>query len=95
MDTFGAAGVEATRLAVHFHDTHGHAVANTLAALRRGVSVVDASAGGWTAVRSPGRRPATCHEDLVWLRKGVGVDTGVDLGRPSPSRVVQAHGGAF
>jgi hydroxymethylglutaryl-CoA lyase len=43
---FAAAGVGADRLAVHFHDTYGQALANTLAALQAGIRTVDASAGG-------------------------------------------------
>jgi hydroxymethylglutaryl-CoA lyase len=102
---FAAAGVGADRLAVHFHDTYGQALANTLAALQAGVSVVDASAGGLGGC--PFAKSATGNlatEDLVWQLHGMGVHTGVDLGRlvetsvwlagrlgrPSPSRVVQA-----
>jgi hydroxymethylglutaryl-CoA lyase len=102
---FGDAGVPADRLAVHFHDTYGQALANTLAALRCGVTVVDASAGGIGGC--PFAESATGNlatEDLVWLLHGLGIETGVDLdrlvetsvwmasqlGRPSPSRVVQA-----
>ncbi|WP_207400785.1 hydroxymethylglutaryl-CoA lyase [Actinomadura roseirufa] len=100
-----AAGVGTDRLAVHFHDTYGQALANTLAALRAGVTVVDASAGGLGGC--PFAESATGNlatEDLVWMLDGLGVQTGVDLGRlaatsrwmaerlgrPSPSRVVQA-----
>jgi hydroxymethylglutaryl-CoA lyase len=92
-------------LAVHFHDTYGQALANTLTALRRGVSTVDSSAGGLGGC--PYAESATGNlatEDLVWMLDGLGVDTGVDLdklaatsawmaqrlGRPSPSRVVRA-----
>jgi hydroxymethylglutaryl-CoA lyase len=92
-------------LAVHFHDTYGQALANTLAALRLGVSTVDSSAGGLGGC--PYAESATGNlatEDLVWLLDGLGVATGVDLdkladtsawlatrlGRPSPSRVVRA-----
>ncbi|MEU9016111.1 hydroxymethylglutaryl-CoA lyase [Actinomadura sp. NPDC048394] len=100
-----AAGIGTERLAVHFHDTYGQALANTLAALRAGVTVVDASAGGLGgcpyAESATGNLPT---EDLVWMLNGLGVETGVDLGklvatsrwmagrlgRPSPSRVVQA-----
>ncbi|MFI0896771.1 hydroxymethylglutaryl-CoA lyase [Streptomyces sp. NPDC020983] len=99
----GAVPVE--RLAVHFHDTYGQALANTLAALQRGVTVVDASAGGLGGC--PYARSATGNlatEDLVWMLHGLGIDTGVDLdrlsatsvwmaeqlGRPSPSRTVRA-----
>ncbi|TNY37090.1 hydroxymethylglutaryl-CoA lyase [Thermomonospora catenispora] len=99
------AGIGVDRLAVHFHDTYGQALANTLAALRCGVTVVDASAGGIGGC--PYAESATGNlatEDLVWMLHGLGIETGVDLpklaavsrwmaarlGRPSPSRVVQA-----
>ena len=102
---FTERGVGVDRLAVHFHDTYGQALANTLAALRAGVTVVDASAGGIGGC--PYAQSATGNlatEDLVWMLHGLGVETGVDLaalvetstwladrlGRPSPSRVVQA-----
>ncbi|MFC9271784.1 hydroxymethylglutaryl-CoA lyase [Streptomyces zhihengii] len=99
------AGVPTSRLAVHFHDTYGQALSNTLAALRHGVSVVDASAGGLGGC--PYAKSATGNlatEDLVWMLDGLGIETGVDLGRltatsvwmaeqlgrPSPSRTVRA-----
>jgi hydroxymethylglutaryl-CoA lyase len=101
----GAAGIGTDRLAVHFHDTYGQALANTLAALQAGVTVVDAAAGGIGGC--PFARSATGNlatEDLVWALHGMGVATGIDLpalvatslwmaerlGRPSPSRVVRA-----
>ncbi|MBB4892255.1 hydroxymethylglutaryl-CoA lyase [Streptomyces olivoverticillatus] len=101
----GEAGVGAERLAVHFHDTYGQALANTLAALRHGVTTVDASAGGLGGC--PYAKSATGNlatEDLVWMLDGLGITTGVDLGRltatsvwmaghlgrPSPSRTVRA-----
>jgi hydroxymethylglutaryl-CoA lyase len=93
---------------VHFHDTYGQALANTLAALRRGVRTVDASAGGLGGC--PYAESATGNlatEDLVWMLDGLGIEHGVDLdalvatsvwmaeqlGRPSPSRVVRALAG--
>ncbi len=99
------AGLTADRLAVHFHDTYGQALANTLAALQSGVRTVDASAGGLGGC--PYAKSATGNlatEDLVWMLNGLGIDTGVDLsrltatsvwmaahlGRPSPSRTVRA-----
>jgi hydroxymethylglutaryl-CoA lyase len=102
---FAAAGTPMSALAVHFHDTYGQALANTLTALRHGVSTVDSSAGGLGGC--PYAESATGNlatEDLVWLLDGLGVRTGVDLdrladtsvwlagtlGRPSPSRVVRA-----
>ena len=108
LDAFGSAGVGPDRLAVHFHDTYGQALANTVAALEGGVTVVDASAGGLGGC--PYAESATGNlatEDLVWLLHGMGIETGVDLealvstslwmaeqlGRPSPSRVVQALAG--
>ena len=96
---------DVSRLAVHFHDTYGQALSNTLAALRCGVTTVDSSAGGLGGC--PYAESATGNlatEDLVWMLDGLGIETGVDLdrlveasvwmaeqlGRPSPSRVVQA-----
>ncbi|MFB0619645.1 hydroxymethylglutaryl-CoA lyase [Streptomyces sp. AGS-58] len=98
-------GVPTPALGVHFHDTYGQALANTLAALRHGVTTVDASAGGLGGC--PYARSATGNlatEDLVWMLRGLGIETGVDLGRltatsvwmaeqlgrPSPSRTVRA-----
>lgn len=96
---------DVSRLAVHFHDTYGQALSNTLAALRCGVTTVDSSAGGLGGC--PYAESATGNlatEDLVWMLDGLGIETGVDLdklvetsvwmaeqlGRPSPSRVVRA-----
>ncbi|MYY02615.1 MULTISPECIES: hydroxymethylglutaryl-CoA lyase [unclassified Streptomyces] len=99
------AGVRTETIGVHFHDTYGQALSNTLAALRHGVSTVDASAGGLGGC--PYAKSATGNlatEDLVWMLDGLGIETGVDLdeltatsvwlaghlGRPSPSRTVRA-----
>lgn len=101
-------GVGVDRIGVHFHDTYGQALANTLTALRAGVTVVDASTGGLGGC--PYAKSATGNlatEDLVWMLDGAGVETGVDLdalvetsvwmaqqlGKPSPSRVVKALSG--
>jgi hydroxymethylglutaryl-CoA lyase len=106
--SFAEAGVDVGSLAVHFHDTYGQALANTEAALRSGVSTVDSSAGGLGGcpyAESATGNLAT--EDLVWLLEGLGIEHGVDLaklvetsvwmaerlGRPSPSRVVNALAG--
>lgn len=109
-DLIGAllgSGLAVSQLAVHFHDTYGQALANTLAALESGVSTVDASAGGLGGCPYAGSATGNlATEDLVWMLNGLGVDTGVDLGqlvdtslwmaghlgRPSPSRVVAALG---
>ena len=104
----GAAGVGVDRLAVHFHDTYGQALANALTALRLGITVFDTSAGGLGGC--PYAESATGNlatEDLVWQLEGLGVETGVDLdavtelslwmaeriGKPPASRVVTALGG--
>ncbi|WP_343994374.1 hydroxymethylglutaryl-CoA lyase [Nocardioides dubius] len=104
---FGDAGVGIDKIAVHFHDTYGQALANAYAAWQQGVTTFDASAGGLGGC--PYAKSATGNlatEDLVFLFEGLGVRTGVDLdalvetslwmaerlGRPSPSRVVAALG---
>ena len=105
LDALQDNGLDLDRLAVHFHDTYGQALANTVAALQCGIGVVDAAAGGLGGC--PFAKSATGNlatEDLVWALEGLGVRTGVDLeslvgtslwlagqlGRPSPSRVVRA-----
>jgi hydroxymethylglutaryl-CoA lyase len=105
LDALDAKGVGVEAIGVHFHDTYGQALANTLAALAHGVTVVDASAGGLGGC--PYAMSATGNlatEDLVWALDGLGIETGVDLealvetsdwmaghlGRPSPSGVVKA-----
>ena len=101
-------GIGTEHLAVHFHDTYGQALANTVEALRHGVTTVDASAGGLGGCPYAGSATGNlATEDLVWQLDGLGVRTGVDLGalvatsvwlagflgRPSPSRVVAALAG--
>ena len=105
IDAFAAARIDVSSLAMHFHDTYGQALANVLASLRSGITTFDASAGGLGGC--PYAKSATGNlatEDLVWMLRGLGIDTGVDLGelvrasvwmadqlgRPSPSRVVNA-----
>jgi len=105
IDAFAAAGVAADALAVHFHDTYGQALSNTLAALRRGISTVDSSAGGLGGCPYAGSATGNlATEDLVWMLDGLGIEHGVNLdalvetsvwmaqrlGKPSQSRVVQA-----
>ncbi|HYM70388.1 MAG TPA: hydroxymethylglutaryl-CoA lyase [bacterium] len=69
-------------LSVHFHDTRGTALANVLAALLRGVTTVDAAAGGLGGCPyAPGASGNLATEDLVYMLHGMGIDTGVDLDR--------------
>ncbi|MEO8095711.1 MAG: hydroxymethylglutaryl-CoA lyase [Pseudolysinimonas sp.] len=107
IDGFDAGGIGVDRLAMHFHDTYGQALANAYAALRRGITTFDASAGGLGGC--PYAESATGNlatEDLVWMLTGLGIEHGVDLsalvetsvwmagvlGRESPSAVVRALG---
>jgi hydroxymethylglutaryl-CoA lyase len=104
-----AARVPRERLAVHFHDTYGQALANVLAALERGVETVDAAVGGLGGCPyAPGAAGNLATEDLVYMLDGLGVDTGVELdavlaagqlisehlGRPPGSKVARARHGS-
>jgi hydroxymethylglutaryl-CoA lyase len=99
--------IPASRLAMHFHDTRGMAIANTLAALELGVVTFDSSAGGLGGCPyAPGASGNVATEDLVYLLNGLGIDTGVDLDRlveasalvaphldhPLPGKYVQSCG---
>ena len=69
-------------LAVHFHDTYGQALANLLACLEVGVSVVDASvAGTGGCPYATGASGNVATEDVVYMLHGLGIETGVDLAR--------------
>ena len=70
------------KLALHFHDTRGTALANVLAALDLGVSTFDASAGGLGGCPyAPGATGNLATEDLIYMLDGLGVQTGIDLER--------------
>lgn len=74
-----AGTVPMSRLAVHFHDTRGQALANILACLESGVATVDASVsglGGCPYARGASGNVAT--EDLVYMLHGMGIETGID-----------------
>ncbi len=78
--TRGAIPVE--RLAVHFHDTRGTALANVLTALQMGVSIIDSSAGGLGGCPyAPGAAGNLATEDVLYMLHGMGIDTGVDLAK--------------
>ena len=97
--------IPASRLAMHFHDTRGTALANTLAAMEMGIATFDASAGGLGGCPyAPGASGNLATEDLVYMLDGMGIETGVSLGRlvqassiiapyldhPLPGRYLQA-----
>ena len=93
------------RVAVHFHDTRGTALANVLRSLELGVGIVDSSAGGLGGCPyAPGASGNLATEDLLYMLHGMGIETGVDLekvaaasrrvatalGRELPSRYLKA-----
>jgi hydroxymethylglutaryl-CoA lyase len=68
------------RLAVHFHDTYGQALANILAALQLGVAAVDAAVAGLGGCPyAPGATGNVATEDLVYMLNGMEIETGIDL----------------
>ena len=72
--------VPANRLALHFHDTRGTALANVLAALSYGVTTFDASAGGLGGCPyAPGAAGNLATEDLIYMLDGLGIKTDVSL----------------
>jgi hydroxymethylglutaryl-CoA lyase len=92
-------------LALHLHDTRGTALANVLRALEMGIQIFDASAGGLGGCPfAPGAAGNLATEDLVYMLDGMGIETGIDLGklarasriiegalgRPLPSRTLRA-----
>ena len=97
--------VDLARVAVHFHDTRGTALANVLRALELGISIVDSSAGGLGGCPfAPGASGNLATEDLLYMLHGMSIETGVDLakvaaastligerlGRTLPSRYLKA-----
>ena len=100
-------GIPMDRLAYHFHDTRGTALANVVAGLEDGVSCFDSSTGGTGGCPyAPGAAGNLATEDLAYLLDGMGIEHGVSLagvlvaarfianalGRPLASKVGQAGG---
>ncbi|KAK7570024.1 hydroxymethylglutaryl-CoA lyase [Phyllosticta citricarpa] len=105
LKTLAAAGVEAQDLALHFHDTYGQALVNSLVGLEHGVREFDAAVAGLGGCPfSPGATGNVATEDMVRLFESLGLKTGVDverlaavgewisgeLGRPNDSRAGKA-----
>ena len=99
------AEVPGDRLALHFHDTRGTALANVLAALPFGIATFDASAGGLGGCPyAPGAAGNLATDDLIYMLDGLNIETGVSLravgaasalisarlDHPLPSRYFQA-----
>ncbi len=73
--------VPAEKLAVHFHDTYGQALANILAALEKGIAAVDSSVAGLGGCPyAPGASGNVASEDVLYMLSGMGIETGVDIG---------------
>ncbi|WBL82319.1 hydroxymethylglutaryl-CoA lyase [Bradyrhizobium xenonodulans] len=100
-----AANIPAAKLAMHFHDTYGQALANLYAGLEEGVRIIDAAAGGLGGCPyAPGATGNVATEDVVYMLEGMGISIGVDmdkllaatnemsgvLGKPPVSRVASA-----
>jgi isopropylmalate/homocitrate/citramalate synthase len=99
--------IPAEKLAVHFHDTYGQALANILTALDYGIATIDSSVGGLGGCPyAPGASGNVATEDVLYMLNGMGIETGVDLdaivaaawqisdvlGRPPRSKVAVAKG---
>jgi hydroxymethylglutaryl-CoA lyase len=97
--------VPTTKLAMHFHDTYGQALANLYAGMEEGVHVIDSAAGGLGGCPyAPGATGNVATEDVLYMLEGMGIRTGVDmekllaatneicrlLGHPPASRVASA-----
>jgi hydroxymethylglutaryl-CoA lyase len=79
LDALGAR-VDLGRVALHFHDTRGTALANVLTALQLGIATFDSSAGGLGGCPyAPGATGNLATEDLVYMLNGLGIETGIDL----------------
>ncbi|TVO57852.1 hydroxymethylglutaryl-CoA lyase [Denitromonas halophila] len=75
-----AARVPLDKLAGHYHDTYGQALANIYASLEMGVAVFDASVGGLGGCPyAAGASGNVATEDVVYLLNGLGLETGIDL----------------
>lgn len=99
--------IPADKLAVHYHDTRGTALANVLCSLELGIYIIDAASGGLGGCPfAPGAAGNLATEDLLYLLHGMGIETGIDLdkvvaasqfilgklNRPGGSKYLQACG---
>ena len=95
----------AEKLAVHFHDTYGQALANILTSVDYGIATIDSSVGGLGGCPyAPGASGNVATEDVLYMLNGMGIETGVNLdaivaaawrisdvlGRPPRSKVAMA-----
>jgi hydroxymethylglutaryl-CoA lyase len=74
--------VPTAKLAMHFHDTYGQALANLYAGMEEGVRVIDSAAGGLGGCPyAPGATGNVATEDVVYMLAGMGIKTGVDMSK--------------
>lgn len=72
--------VDKAKVALHFHDTRGMALANVIAGLAEGITIYDASIGGMGGCPyAPGASGNLATEDLAYMLEGMGIATGIDL----------------
>jgi hydroxymethylglutaryl-CoA lyase len=72
--------VPKAKLAMHFHDTYGQALANLYVGMEEGVTVIDSAAGGLGGCPfAPGATGNVATEDVVYMLEGMGIKTGVDM----------------
>ncbi|MGZ4122265.1 MAG: hydroxymethylglutaryl-CoA lyase [Tumebacillaceae bacterium] len=98
--------IPADKMAMHFHDTRGTAMANVLASLEMGITTFDGALGGLGGCPyAPGASGNLATDDLLYMLHGMGIATGVDeqkmieaaqyigqrIGRPLPSHALQAY----
>jgi hydroxymethylglutaryl-CoA lyase len=77
-----AGSVPMTKLAMHFHDTYGQALANLYAGMEEGARVIDSAAGGLGGCPfAPGATGNVATEDVVYMLEGMGIKTGVDMAK--------------
>jgi isopropylmalate/homocitrate/citramalate synthase len=88
-----SARVPREKIALHFHDTRGTALANVYAALEAGIATFDSSAGGLGGCPyAPGAAGNLATEDLIYLLDGLGIETGVNLKSVvEASNLIAAH----
>jgi hydroxymethylglutaryl-CoA lyase len=77
-----AAVADLNKLALHFHDTRGTALANVVAGIESGITIFDSSLGGLGGCPyAPGASGNLATEDLVYMLSGLGIRTGIDLAK--------------
>jgi len=88
-----AEAVPVERLAAHFHDTYGQALANILAVMQAGVGVIDSSVAGLGGCPyAKGASGNVASEDVLYMLNGLGIETGVDMAKLlDAGRYVCAH----